>query len=60
MVIKEKSDFLTFQEVCLSNCLIGAVKDPDTGIAEIVVAKNRHGQTGVSHLLFQDTTPFSH
>ena len=28
--------------------------NPDTGIAEISVAKNLHGQTGVAHLLFQD------
>lgn len=28
--------------------------NPDTGIAEITVAKNRHGQTGVAHLLFQE------
>jgi len=26
----------------------------DTGIAEIAIAKNRHGQTGVAYLLFQE------
>jgi len=27
---------------------------PATGIAEIAIAKNRHGQTGIAHLLFQE------
>jgi len=60
-VRKEKNDFLTFQEVCLSNCLIGvkslnhqckqAVQKDFYCLADALAAKEELGKTKAKYYI---------